>query len=171
MMSFNDPIIKDLDNDCPNTMENHLRSGRINVTALYGAFEIPLLNYYLLFRNADIAVLKELVCLCLAHGADVNRAIMDTDDEWSCPLHIIFGYYLGMCLTNDISPRICRSRERKRDILSVIVLLLKNGADPNLVLPDGSSIAKTIEMLRTEPEAAGNIDMVDLDLLCMILGV
>lgn len=163
-MSTDDLIIKDIDNDCPNTMENHLESRRINVTDLYGSFQIPLLNYWLLYRNSDIAVLKELICLCLAYGADINRTVMDTDDEWSCPLYIMFGYYLGMCLSNDI----CRSRERQCDILSGISLLLKNGADPNLVLPDGSSMA---EMLRTEPEAVGKIDMVDLDLLCIILGL
>ena len=160
-MFTDDPIIKDLDNDCPNSIETHLATKRINVTDLYGSFEIPLLSYFLLYRNSDIDSIRQLICLCLAYGADINRVVMDTDGDWSYPLYIMFSHYIGMAIDSNTS------HERKCDILCIIELLLTNGADPSIILPDGSSIAQTVGMLRTESETKENTDM---KILFMTLG-
>ena len=156
--------MQDIDNDCPETMETHLKSGRINTTKLYGAFKIPLLAHFLLYRNSDVAVVKKLINLCLAYGADINQVVMDTDDEWSYPLHIMFSYYLGLCLYESIE-------SRKREILSVITLLLRNGADPLIVLPDGTSIPQTLQNIMSDPSTKSKIDPKDIDILCIVLDV
>ena len=167
-MWYQDPITKIIDNNCPNTIETHLKSGRINTTSLYGAFEIPLLAHFLLYRNADVDVLKQLIQLCLNHGADVNQWTMDTDDEWVSPLNIAVGYYLGLCIEKGAA-------SRKIDILGVISLLIKSGADPRSEHgTDNGTVIDVINVFRPpvspDPDAVNLISADDMNILCIIVG-
>ena len=171
-MWYRDPIMPIIDTNCVETIENHMKSGKINTTRLYGAFQIPLLIHFLMYRNEDIDTLKRLVQLCFDHGADVNRAVFDTDDTWTSALYVIVLLYIGSCdVANNVSD------SRKTGLLEIIAILINNGADatlqfpPTEMYPAGESIQSVIHVVRTDPETSGRFDLDDVARLCHLIGI
>lgn len=154
-----DPTITILDNYSPSTMEPFFKDGTLSSTALYGSFQIPLLVYFILYRNPEVGGdLKELLELTLKYGGDVNQCVMDTDDIHVTPLFTAVQYYLGMCLEK-VSP------SRKDKMLRIIAFLVKNGANPEMVLPNNESVVNNINIYKADTEIMSHIKLTDIDKL------
>ena len=130
-------------------------TANIEVNGLYSAFRIPPLTYVIMYRLSDsLFTVRKLLLMLIKNGANVNMIVEDTDDEYTSPLITAFNMYLGACMFSDAA-------SKKDSAFSVMTLLLENGADPKIVLPDGKSIAHIIETLQYNSEC--NISQDDWD--------
>jgi len=159
---FNYDEIKKLEdkitNSNPYMLEHLIKSGEINVNGFYGALQYSLLIYVILYRRKDVKVLEELILMLLKNEANINQIVKDTDDEYETSLISAVQLYIGTCIEKE-------PIEVQSGILRIVELLLENGANPKLIMPNKYSanniVKKFLAFEEVEQDVKERVKIVD----------
>jgi len=154
-----------IQNESVEMIESLVKQKFINVTGFYGPLQYSLLLYLILYRYENIDLCVDLIKMVLRNGADINQVVQDTDDDYSTALSATIGCYIGSCMkTEEVSNEVS-NEVRKADLLTIISILMVNGANANIVFPDGNSVKTSLITVQNE----NIIDSTDLNTLLMRL--